>query len=185
MCVKNEFNNFLNEQPNLNFLSFFETYFDLWLISLVETVTFLRQTLFKCQTSLLMQIYKKKIAYFQLNTSIIVGTAFLLLFLLSACYKKQDTILSVIVKNSNGQVLEGALVELKAEPTTFGNIVTIDMQKSTDELGVANFNFNDYYKSGQTGVVVLKIKAKHFGLSGEGVVTVEQEVVTETTVVLN
>jgi hypothetical protein len=33
-------------------------------------------------------------------------------------------------------------------------------------------------------VVVLKIKAKHFGSSGEGVVTVEQEVVTETTVVL-
>ena len=78
------------------FFVFFETYFDSWLISLVETVTFLWQTLFKCQTSLLMQIYKKKIAYFQLSTSIIVGTAFLLLFLLSACYKKQDTILAVV-----------------------------------------------------------------------------------------
>ena len=132
-----------------------------------------------------MQIYKKKIALFQLKASIIKAGVFLLLFLLTACYKKQDTILSVIVKNSNGQVLEGALVELKAEPTTFGNIAAIDMKKSTDELGEAYFNFNEFYKSGQTGVVVLKIKAKHFGLSGEGVVTVEQEVVTESTVVLN
>jgi len=132
-----------------------------------------------------MQIYKKKIAFFQLNVSFIVGTIFLLLFLLTSCYKKQDTILAVIIKNSSGQVLEGALVELKAEPTTFSNLVTINMEKSTDKLGVAYINFDEYYKSGQTGVAILKIKAKHFGLSGEGVVTIEQEVVTETVVVLN
>jgi hypothetical protein len=131
-----------------------------------------------------MQIYKKKIALFQLKASIINAGVFLLLFLLTACYKKQDTILAVIVKNESGQVIEGALVELKAEPTTFGNIVTLNMEKTTDELGVAFFNFNDYYKSGQTGVVVLKIKAKQFGLYGEGIVTVEQEVVTETLVVV-
>lgn len=131
-----------------------------------------------------MQIYKKKIALFQLKASIINAGVFLLLFLLTACYKKQDTILAVIVKNESGQVIEGALVELKAEPTTFGNIVTLNMEKTTDELGVVFFNFNDYYKSGQTGVVVLKIKAKQFGLYGEGIVTVEQEVVTEKVVVV-
>ena len=49
---------------------------------------------------------------------------------------------------------------------------------------MAFFNFNDYYKSGQTGVAVLKIKVKQFGLYGEGIVTVEQEVVTETVVVV-
>jgi hypothetical protein len=131
-----------------------------------------------------MQIYKKKIALFQLKASIINAGVFLLLFLLTACYKKQDTILAVIVKNESGQVIEGAQVELKAEPTSFGNIVTINMEKTTDELGVAFFNFNDYYKSGQTGVAVLKIKVKQFGLYGEGIVTVEQEVVTETVVVV-
>ena len=131
-----------------------------------------------------MQIYKKKIALFQLKISIIRVGGFLLLFLLTACYKKQDTILAVIVKNESGQVIEGALVEVKAEPTTFGNIVTLNMENTTDELGVAYFNFNEYYKSGQTGVAVLKIKAKQFGLYGEGVVTVEQEVVTETIVVV-
>jgi len=131
-----------------------------------------------------MQIYKKKIAFFQLKISIIKVGGFLLLFLLTACYKKQDTILAVIVKNESGQVIEGSQVELKAEPTTFGNIVTLNMEKTTDELGVASFNFNDYYKSGQTGVAVLKIKAKQFGLYGEGIVTVEQEVVTETVVVV-
>lgn len=92
--------------------------------------------------------------------------------------------MAVIVKNESGQVIEGSQVELKAEPTTFGNIVTLNMEKTTDELGVASFNFNDYYKSGQTGVAVLKIKAKQFGLYGEGIVTVEQEVVTETVVVV-
>jgi len=131
-----------------------------------------------------MQIYKKKIALFQLKISIIRVGGFLLLFLLTACYKKQDTILAVIVKNESGQVIEGALVEVKAEPTTFGNIVTLNMENTTDELGLAYFNFNEYYKSGQTGVAVLKIKAKQFGLYGEGVVTVEQEVVTETIVVV-
>ena len=140
--------------------------------------------MFKSQTSLLMQIYKKKIALFQLKISIIRVGGFLLLFLLTACYKKQDTILAVIVKNESGQVIEGALVEVKAEPTTFGNIVTLNMENTTDELGLAYFNFNEYYKSGQTGVAVLKIKAKQFGLYGEGVVTVEQEVVTETIVVV-
>jgi len=131
-----------------------------------------------------MQIYKKKIAFFQLKVSIIRVGGFLLFFLLTACYKKQDTILAVIVKNESGQVIEGALVEVKAEPTTFGNIVTLNMENTTDELGLAYFNFNEYYKSGQTGVAVLKIKAKQFGLYGEGVVTVEQEVVTETIVVV-
>jgi len=140
--------------------------------------------LFKSQTSLLMQIYKKKIALFQLKISIIRVGGFLLLFLLTACYKKQDTILAVIVKNESGQVIEGAQVEVKAEPTTFGNIVTLNMENTTDELGVAYFNFNEYYESGQTGVAVLKIKAKQFGLYGEEVVTVEQEVVTETIVVV-
>jgi hypothetical protein len=131
-----------------------------------------------------MQIYKKKIALFQLKISIIRVGGFLLLFLLTACYKKQDTILAVIVKNESGQVIEGAQVEVKAEPTTFGNIVTLNMENTTDELGVAYFNFNEYYESGQTGVAVLKIKAKQFGLYGEEVVTVEQEVVTETIVVV-
>lgn len=131
-----------------------------------------------------MQIYKKKIALFQLKVSIIRVGGFLLLFLLTACYKKQDTVLSVVVKNESGQVIEGALVELKAEPTTFGNIVTLNMEKTTDELGVALFNFNEYYESGQTGVAVLKIEAKQLGLNGEGIVTVEQEVVTETIVVV-
>ncbi|MBU3659375.1 MAG: hypothetical protein FGM14_05880 [Flavobacteriales bacterium] len=131
-----------------------------------------------------MQIYKKKNAHFQLKVSIIKVGCFLLLFLLTACYKKQDTILAVIVKNESGSVIEGALVEVKAEPTSFSGVVTLNMEKTTDELGVAYFNFNDYYKSGQTGVVVLKIKAKQFGLYGEGIVTVEQEVVTETVVVV-
>ena len=131
-----------------------------------------------------MQIYKKKIALFQLKLSIISVGGFLLIFLLTACYKKQDTILAVIVKNESGQVIEGALVEVKADPTTFGNIVTLNMENTTDDLGVAYFNFNEYYKSGQTGVVILKIKAKQFGLYGEGFVTVEQEAVTETIVVV-
>jgi hypothetical protein len=131
-----------------------------------------------------MQIYKKKIAFFQYNLSIVKFGCFLLLFLLTACYKKQDTILSVVVKNESGQVVEGALVELKAEPTTLNNDVALNMENTTNELGVALFNFNEFYKSGQTGVVVLKIKAKQFGLYGEGTVMVEQEVVTETVVII-
>lgn len=152
---------------------------------LFEIVTFLRQTLFKYKTRLQMQIYKKKIAPFQFEVSNISVVCFLMFFLLTACYKRQDTILTVVVKNESGQVIEGALVELRAEPTTLNNEVTLFMENTTNELGVAFFNFNDFYESGQTGVAVLKIKAKQFGLYGEGVVTVEQEVVTETVVTIN
>jgi len=133
-----------------------------------------------------MQIYKKKIAFFQLRESIIAGSLFLIVFLLGSCYKKQDTILSVIVKKSSGEVVEGALVELKAEPTVLvDNILAINLKETTNELGIANFNFNPYYESGQTGVAVLKIKVKYFGMYGEDVVTVEQEVKTEKVVVIN
>ena len=90
----------------------------------------------------------------------------------------------MVVKNESGQIIEGALVELKAEPTNFNNVVTLNMENTTNDLGVALFNFNEYYESGQTGVAVLKIKVKQFGLYGESVVTVEQEVVTETVVVV-
>ncbi|NBX80565.1 MAG: hypothetical protein EBQ94_09350 [Flavobacteriales bacterium] len=78
------------------------------------------------------------------------------------------------------------MVEVTAEPTSVvDNLLAIDLKESTNELGVASFNFNKYYKSGQTGVAILKVEAKLFGKYGSGIVTIEQETVTDKIIVIN
>jgi hypothetical protein len=53
---------------------------------------------------------------------------------------------------------------------------------TTNTSGEARFNFNDVYQLGQAGVAVLNIEASANGLSGEGIIKVEQETTSEETV---
>ena len=122
-----------------------------------------------------MQMYKKFIGKIKLRDGII--PLFLLsTFLLSACYKKDPTLLEVAVQFSNGEFVKNAKVKLIAEPTTNSSQVPIiNDSTTTNSGGLAFFDLGKYYKSGQVGVAVLKVQAFYFGLIGNKVIQVQEE----------
>ena len=111
---------------------------------------------------------------------------FSLFFILNSCYKKKDRILKVYVRNSSGQLLEGAEVQIYAEPTDTlnQNAPSVNLKEKTDKTGVANFNFNFLYKSGQTGVAILKVKATYYSQIGENIVEIIEETNNESFIVI-
>ena len=122
-----------------------------------------------------MQMYKNVVG------KIKGGVGFILLLLLclssmSSCYKKEPTSLEVAVQFSNGELVKNAQVFLTVEPTTnTGQMAIIDDSSSTNSGGLAFFDLNKYYKSGQVGVFVLKVNAFYYGLSGSQVIQIEEE----------
>ena len=96
--------------------------------------------------------------------------------LLSSCYKKEPTTLEVAVQFSNGELVKNAKVKLVVEPTTSTNQVPIiNDSTTTNSGGLAFFDMDKYYKSGQVGVAVLKVNAFYFGLTGDQVIQIEEE----------
>jgi hypothetical protein len=125
---------------------------------------------------LVLQIYKKKLAKHRLQSVFVILLFIGFLMSISGCYKKQDTILQVYVRDSSGVVVEGAKVDVFAEPTTTSNnALQINMTELTDESGTATFNFNEIYKSGQTGTAIVKAKATYYSKTGQKVVQVIEE----------
>jgi hypothetical protein len=122
-----------------------------------------------------MQMYKNFIGKITLRDGIIV--LFLVCLLpLSSCYKKEATSLEVAVQFSNGEVVENAKVKLVVEPTTNTNQLAIINDSTTTNVGgLAFFDLDKYYKSGQVGVAVLKVNAFYFGLTGNQVIQIEEE----------
>lgn len=114
--------------------------------------------------------------------SILLTFSLSLIFVLQGCYKKQDTILKVYVRNSNGQIVAGANVKIYAEPTDTSkqNESIINFNDNTDEKGIVSFNLNELYESGQTGVAILKAKAGYLNLAGENIVPITEEKTNET-----
>jgi hypothetical protein len=129
-----------------------------------------------------MQIYKKMSCQLDSMQSILLTFSLSLIFVLQGCYKKQDTILKVYVRNSNGQIVAGANVKIYAEPTDTSkqNESIINFNDNTDEKGIVSFNLNELYESGQTGVAILKAKAGYLNLSGENIVPITEEKTNET-----
>lgn len=101
----------------------------------------------------------------------------------TSCNKKQDTIAKVYVRDTNSDAVIGAQVVLYGEKTSnsAAAVVLFDTT-TTNGTGEAIFNFNDVYQLGQAGVAVLTIKADKDGLSGTGIIKVEQETTSEETV---
>ena len=132
------------------------------------------------ENTLSMQIYKKMCGNLRSKTSLLI--LFSIVLTLSSCYKRKDTILKVYVRNSSGQVIEGAKVQIYAEPTDTSNhnAPSVNLNALTDETGTANFNFNFLYESGQTGVAILKAKATYYSQTGEEVVKIVEETNNET-----
>jgi len=101
----------------------------------------------------------------------------------SGCNKKKDTIAKIYVRDVSNSAVSGAQVILYGESTiTPSPPVTLFDTTSTNSSGEAIFNFNDVYQKGQAGVAVLNIKATKDGLSGQGIIKVEQETTSEETV---
>ena len=122
-----------------------------------------------------MQMYKNFIGKITPKGGIIV-LFFVCTLPLSSCYKKEATSLEVAVQFSNGELVQNAKVKLVVEPTTNTNqMAIINDSTTTNSGGLAFFDMDKYYKSGQVGVAVLKVEAFYFGLSGNQVIQIEEE----------
>ncbi|TXI85321.1 MAG: hypothetical protein E6Q38_00640 [Crocinitomicaceae bacterium] len=102
----------------------------------------------------------------------------------TGCRKKKDTIAIIYVRDAANQLVSGAQVVLYGQSTQTNQAVNVTLYDTTttNTSGEAKFNFNDVYQLGQAGVAVLNIEASGNGLSGEGIIKIEQETTSEETV---
>jgi hypothetical protein len=110
--------------------------------------------------------------------------AFSALIMLGSCGKSGDTIAKVHIVDGTGTPVAGALVTLISYDSQGNNTGVIDREATTDATGTATFNFNDLYKRGQAGFAVLTIEASKDALVGDGIIKVEEETTSETTVTI-
>jgi hypothetical protein len=128
-----------------------------------------------------MQIYKKKTRNYSVRLFKFTLILFAFSYGLVGCYKKKDTILKVFVFDNVGSIVKGANVDVFAEPTdtTNQNPISLNSSTLTDENGIAVFNLNANYESGQTGVAIVKVKATFNNKIGESVVQIVEEIDNE------
>ena len=102
----------------------------------------------------------------------------------TGCRKKKDTIAIIYVRDAANQLVSGAQVVLYGQSATQNQAASVTLYDTTttNTSGEAKFNFNDVYQLGQAGVAVLNIEASGNGLSGEGIIKIEQETTSEETV---
>lgn len=104
-------------------------------------------------------------------------------FTFSSCYRKKDTIAKVTVLDSAGLPVGGASVRLYYEDLpTADPRDNLDQTNSTDASGIATFNYNDLFKSGQAGFAILDIDVD--GQVKVGIIRVEQEETSEESVAI-
>jgi len=139
-------------------------------------------TLLLCKVNDFAEIYEIK-TYFTMKTTLrntFLFTALLVLvFSVSSCYKKKDTIAKVTVLDANSSPVGGAEVRLYYGPVV--DSARIDELGTTDAAGLATFNFNELYKSGQAGFAVLDI---YVGGVVVGIIKIEEETTSEETVTI-
>jgi len=102
-----------------------------------------------------------------------------------SCRKEGDTVAKVLVIDTSGAPVAGAMVRLYPEPTIgeHGAII-VDDTMYTDGLGYATFNYSDNYNLGQAGVFVLNIEVNSGdSIYGTGIIKVEQEETSQETVI--
>lgn len=112
------------------------------------------------------------------------GVLFLVLGMITvSCRKKEETVAKILVRDSGNNSVSGARVVVYGQSTTNQNssVVLYDTT-TTNSSGEAIFNFDDVYQLGQAGVAVLNIDAEKDGMSGQGIIKVEQETTTTETV---
>lgn len=100
-------------------------------------------------------------------------------FAFSSCYKKKDTIAKVTVMNASNVPVGGAEVRLFYGVSA--DSARLDQTGTTDAAGLATFNYNEFYKSGQAGFAVLDI---YVGGVVVGIIKIEEETTSEETVTI-
>lgn len=103
---------------------------------------------------------------------------FIVIMLCSSCYKSRQTSLTVEVRNSSGQTVNGVLVKVQAEPTSNleGQELLIDYEEATNSNGIAFFNLNEVFKSGQTGVAIVVASVQQNNLNTAEVIEIVEEI---------
>lgn len=103
------------------------------------------------------------------------------------CYKGGDTVAKVIVvSNSDGSPINGATVIIDPDNEALENKPELMKEGTTNSAGEASFNYNDSYRRGQAGLFVLDVRVEAIidGVPtvGEGVIKIEEETTSETTI---
>lgn len=134
----------------------------------------------------LMQIYKKKSRNNSVGLFMFTIISLVFSFGLSGCYKKKDTTLRVYVLDNSGSFVNGANVEIFAEPTDTNNfnLISLDYSAISDKNGMALFNLNKHYESGQTGLAIVKVKVTYNFKIGETITQLVEEVDNECNVLI-
>jgi hypothetical protein len=108
--------------------------------------------------------------------------------ILNSCYKEDDTIAEIRVVTANNAPVPGAEVRLFGQATQntsdVGNI-QIDVTDFTRSNGIAEFDFSEYYQTGQSGFAILNVEiTREFPDSTvflEGIIRVEEKTTTRRT----
>ena len=123
---------------------------------------------------------------YNLTPLVILSLVFSMVFFTS-CNKEEETIATITVRDTDGNVISGALVQLLAigspDVETI-NELRFDESGTTNASGKVSFNFTEFYKQGQAGFAVLDIRASKGELYGEGLIQIEEEETTEEIVVI-
>jgi len=114
--------------------------------------------------------------------SIILFSLIAILFSFSTCYKKKDTIARITVVDSGGVPVGGASVKLYYDNGAEAPRENLEQTNSTDAQGMATFNYNDLFKSGQAGFAILDIDVD--ANIKVGIVRIEEEETTEVAVAI-
>ncbi len=112
--------------------------------------------------------------------SVVLLTVIAISFAFTSCYRKKDTIARVTVVDAAGSPKGGAEVRLyydegNGEPREY-----LEQTASTDASGIATFNYNDLFKSGQAGFAILDIDVD--SETKVGIIRIEEETTSEETV---
>lgn len=112
-------------------------------------------------------------------------TVLLLAAIFASCNKEEPTTVTIIVKTESGDLVEGALVKLFANPSfPLGDPTRLDKETTTNSSGRAEFDYTEFYKQGQSGFAVLDILCSKDTLVGEDIIKVLEEENNEATVFL-
>lgn len=108
----------------------------------------------------------------------------------TSCRKKKDTIAHIYVRDESDNPIENATVVLFGTPTgnpvgtDFPGLVNLRDTVLTNSSGLAVFNLSDVYQSGQAGVAILDIEAFKLNRSGDGIIKIEPETISEQSVII-
>ncbi len=109
----------------------------------------------------------------------------LLIILASSCNREEDTIVIITVVDVLNDPVSEAEVRLFANPSVpLGDPTRLDMTMTTDMMGLARFDYTEFYEQGQSGFAVLDIMATKDTLLGEDIIRILEEEVNEMTIVI-